>query len=172
MAVYSIDINKSSAKRSNGVCFDVLTFDFSKWPHPNLIWFSPPCTPWSNATPLTKRCSAAYIKMSKLCNWSIELASKFAPNGFILENPRHTKLIEQRFLTNVAYDHCSYCQYGFPYQKDTTLWHSDSIKLSLHCCNCKGPHEVKMGGAYGAMDALQAVNLFQRNQPKACSLLT
>ena len=35
--VYSIDIKKSSAKRSNGVCSDVLTFDFSKWPRPNLI---------------------------------------------------------------------------------------------------------------------------------------
>lgn len=58
-AVYSIGIKKSSAKRSNGVCSDVLTFDFSKWARSNLIWFSPPCTPWSKATPLTRRRSAA-----------------------------------------------------------------------------------------------------------------
>ena len=87
--------------------------------------------------------------MGKLCNWSIELASEFAPDGFILENPRHTKLIEQPFLTNVAYDHCLYCQYDFPYQEDTILWQSDSIKLSLYCCNCKGSHAVKLGGDYG-----------------------
>ena len=59
--------------------------------------------------------------MGKLCSWSLELANKYNPDGFILENPRHTKLRDQPFLTNIPYTHCSYCQYGFPYQKDTTL---------------------------------------------------
>jgi hypothetical protein len=34
--VYSIDICKKSAKRSRGVCADVLNFDFSSWPQPDL----------------------------------------------------------------------------------------------------------------------------------------
>ena len=69
--VYSINICKKSAKRSRGVCADVLNFDFLSWPQPDFIWLSPPCTPWSNATPLTKRRTPEYIKMAKLCEVAI-----------------------------------------------------------------------------------------------------
>jgi hypothetical protein len=51
-----------------------------------LIWFSPPCTPWSNATPLVKRKTPEYITMGKLCEFAVNLALEINPRGFIIEN--------------------------------------------------------------------------------------
>ena len=147
--LFSIDNDSRQARRSNAVCKDVLTFDFGKWPKPDLIWFSPPCTPWSNATPLIRRMSPEYLEMGKLCEFAINLALKVKPRGFILENPQHTKLANQTYMSSLKKEYCSYCQYGFPYRKDTTLWHSDSISLKLKSCNCTEKHAVKIGGDYG-----------------------
>ena len=48
-----------------------------------------------------------------------------------MENPRHTKIPEQPYMEDIKVVYCSYCMYGFKYQKHTTLWHSDLIRLVL-----------------------------------------
>ena len=146
---YAIDNDPKQARRSKGVCADVTTYDFSHWPKTcDLLFLAPPCTPWSNATPLAKRRSPAYLKMGKLCEFAIKLIKRFKPRGFIFENPRYTKLFEQPYMQGIKYVHCDYCMYGLPYRKSTTLWHSDSISLKLKTCTCKGAHKVKLGGNY------------------------
>ena len=87
--------------------------------------------------------------MGKLCEFAVKLAQMVKPRGFIIENPRHAKLAEQAYMANLKKVFCSYCQYGFPYRKDTKLWHSDSITLKLMSCRCKTKHKVKIGGDYG-----------------------
>ena len=72
--------------------------------------------------------------MRKLCEFAVKLAQTVKPRCFIIKNSRHTKLAEQAYMANLKKVFCSYCQYGFPYRKDTTLWHSDSIALKLMSC--------------------------------------
>ena len=115
----------------------------------SFIWFSPPCTPWSNATPLTKQETPEYIKMGKLCEFTIQLVKKMTPRAFILEKPYHKTLIHQPYMQGVKLFHCSYCQYGMSYLKDTTLWCLDSLNSDLRTCTCTGPHAVKLGGDCG-----------------------
>ena len=156
--VYSIDICKKAAKRSEGLQCCVLKHDWKSWPQPRpdrplVVWLSPPCTPFSNATPRTKRLSAPYKALGRLAEWSISFAQHMRPKSghyaWIMENPSHTSLRTADFLKIIPVTFCSYCRYGRDYRKDTSLWHSDSIKLNLNTCICKGPHKVKLGGNYG-----------------------
>ena len=149
--VYSLDINPTMARRSKGDVGNVRTFAFEEhWPKEvDLIWFSPPCTPWSNATKQSLRMTPSYQAMGQLCEFSVhQLVKRLKPRGFILENPRFTALAKMPYMANLKYEYVSYCQYGRPFQKKTVLWMSDSINLKLKDCDCKGPHEVKLGGSY------------------------
>ena len=140
--VYSIDISPVAAKKSQGVTGDVRTFDFEKhWPREvDFIWFSPPCTPWSNATKLSERLKPAYKQMGQLCEVALQIVARLKPRGWIIENPRFTSLVSMPYMSKLKYEYVSYCQYGRPFRKATVLWMSDSIHLKLKYCVCKGPH--------------------------------
>ena len=148
--VYSIDICPKSAKRSKGVCADVTTFDWSQWPTTcDLLVLTPPCTPWSNATPRTRRLSSEMVTLGKLCQFAVSLISRFRPRGFIFENPRYTSLAKQKYMKPFKFEYFDMCRYNRPYMKSSVMWHSDSINLKLKTCICTGPHKVKLGRNYG-----------------------
>ena len=145
----SIENDRRQAWHSNAVCEDVLIFDFGKWPKPDLIWFPPPCSSWSNATPLTRRMPPEYLEMNKQCGFAMNLALRIKSQGFILENLQHTKLADQAYMNNLRKEHCSYYQHGFPYREDTTplalgLNNPETLELQIHT-----KHAVKIGGDYG-----------------------
>ena len=146
--VYQIDSSRDLARKTGAVCADVRNFDFSTWPHPDLIFFAPPCTGWSNATKKSVRDSPAMDDMKNLVRWSLALARRVKPTVWVLENPRHTALAKQDYMKHLATTHWAFCRYGRPYQKETTLWHSSNLRLKLLECRCTTPHAVKLGGTY------------------------
>ena len=112
------------AKFAPTLCVDIMDWDYqAAYPkdHFDFVWASPACTHFSiarttggprdiqGATALVQRCLdiAHYFG----CDWC-------------LENPATGLLKHQPLMEGLPYTDVTYCQYGFPYRKQTRLWHS------------------------------------------------
>ena len=80
---------------------------------------------------------------------STKLITQIKPRFWCLENPADTQLHKQAYMKPFEkyISNCSYCMYGRPYRKNTTIWNNFNLKLKT--CTCKGKHAVKLGGDYG-----------------------
>ena len=50
-------------------------------------------------------------------------------------------------MENLPKSECSQCQYGRPYQKNTTIWNNFDLQLKI--CTCTKKHAVILGRNYG-----------------------
>ena len=92
--VYQIDCDRDLARKTGAVCCRVEDFDFDLWPKPHVIFFAPPCNPWSNSNKRAARDTQELIELGLLSKWALELVEKYKPVFWILENPSNTKLAE------------------------------------------------------------------------------
>ena len=157
--VYMIDKNRDLCRKTGATCCDVRQFDFDRWPRPNIIFAAPPCTGWSNSQKRDVRQSKHMQKSRGLAEWTLGLVKKYAPDAFIIENPRHTKLAKQPYMKDLMRTYWSFCRYGRPYQKQTVLYHSDDLDLNLLDCNHTAKHEVKLGGNYNGFHRYKKRNV-------------
>lgn len=112
--------------------------------HRMFIMCSPPCNKFSSAPvePPTLEGYGQAVKTVKACVSFILLVAKtkkYELDGFMIENPASTKingLHKQWFMTFLERyrKRVSYCQYGFDYRKDTSIWtHSNEVFLTCEC---------------------------------------
>ncbi len=72
---------------------------------------------------------------------TLEIIKYFRPICYTIENPASGRM--KNFL-DLPYTDCSYCQYGFPYRKNTRFW--NNIQLKLEKCKCIGIHKSSIMG--------------------------
>ena len=105
-------------------------------------------------------------KTRDLPRWSLELVRKYKPRFWLLENPRHTSLAKQPYMQGLKTTFFAWCRYGRPFQKQTTLWHSQDLELDLLDCRCTKPHAVKLGGTYNGAHRWKRRNNKLLDSPK------
>ena len=102
---------------------DVLTWDHTRYPpgHFDCVHASPPCTEYSRA----KTTGVRKLELAdSILQRTLDIIAYFEPTAFIIENP-YTGMMKDRpameamepFLRVVTY-----CKYGMPYKKATSIW--------------------------------------------------
>jgi len=138
--VVSLDVNPHWCPT---ICQDFLDWDYESWNQENLenggapvgfIWASPPCNSFSSMRLLPGRRgpSVEDLELSlKLVAKTFHVIAYFsqqlwASSGRILpwvvENPATGLLPRVQWLDSLPHTVVTYCQYGFPVSKPTTLW--------------------------------------------------
>ena len=128
---FTVDVNKKS---NPNLVEDVMNLKLKDIPFmPDAIWASPPCTEYSHA----KRTGVRDIEgANKIVLKTIKLIQEFNPKNWIIENPQTGLLKNQIFMKEFKFNDASYCQYGYPYRKQTRFW--NNIKnMNLKVCDGK-----------------------------------
>ncbi len=101
-------------------CVNILEWDYKAMPHGwyDAIWASCPCEQYSIArsNALAPRDLAL---ADRLVHRTLEIIEYFQPRAFFLENPAGS-LLWRRFRFPLVVQ-TSYCSYGFPYRKHTSI---------------------------------------------------
>ena len=139
--IYSIDILDSCVfelddKHTHFVA-DIRSFDFAtilNGQRPDFIWASPPCTQYSIARSKAKtpRNFELADSIVKAC---MNIVEQLNPVKFALENP-DTGYLKKRDVMQPwshYYHRTSYCMFGFPYMKATSIWTNANVVLPF-CC--------------------------------------
>lgn len=136
---------------------NILDFDHSKVPfHPDIIWFSPPCTGFSVAA-LGHHWTGgknAYIPKTETAKLGIVLAQKcleiieyYKPKFWFIENPRGL-LRKMPFMADLKRHTVTYCQYGDERMKPTDIWTNSEIWTPRKMCkNGDKCHEAAPRGS-------------------------
>jgi hypothetical protein len=112
---------------------DILTWDYTQCPTPDVVWSSPPCILYSCA----------------LVAKTLEIIAYFTTLNpdlkYFIENP-FGKLKDRPLMQGLPHDVLDYCCYGALYRKRTCLWHNTSfVPRPLCCLSCAAP---KHGNAH------------------------
>jgi len=132
--VFTIDIDK---KFNPDLVKDILDLTIKEitclFGEPDVIWASPPCTEYSHA----KRRGVRDIGgANKIVLKTLEIIKVLNPKFWVMENPQTGLLKNQEFMQNIKFNDASYCQYGYPYRKQTRFW--NNIKnMKLNVCDGK-----------------------------------
>jgi len=128
---FTVDINKKS---NPNLIKDIMDLELKDIPFiPDIVWASPPCTEYSHA----KRRGVRDIEgANKIVLKTLKLIKELNPKIWIIENPQTGLLKNQEFMQNIKFNDASYCQYGYPYRKQTRFW--NNIKnMKLNVCDGK-----------------------------------
>ena len=102
-----------------------------------MIWASPPCTEFSRAKTVGIR---ALAEADRIVQTTLEIIAYFAPHLWFIENP--VGLLRDRSymkeLTPLRQT-TSYCLFGTPFRKNTDIWSSIAVDLSLQPCSASNP---------------------------------
>ena len=119
LVVTSVD---SDPRCKPDICTDILKWDFKAVPPKrfDVIWASPPCQQYSQAR---RRSGPPDIQgANTIVRRVLNIIKYLNPSVFVIENPQTGLLKDQSFMRNLPYQDVSYCQYGFPWRKQTRLW--------------------------------------------------
>lgn len=115
------------------ICMNILEWNYQDYFQPNtfqIIWASPPCTEYSRA--LTTRPRDLLLADSIVIR-IIEIVNYFKPKYVFIENPSTGLLGKRHLLSCFNENKVSYCKYGMPYQKDTSIWSNILIPNVMIC---------------------------------------
>ena len=129
--VISVDIEK---KFNPTICCSVLDIPLDKWEpgHFDYIHASPPCCEYSIAHTGNAR---DLEKADALAMHTLNLIRSLNPAYYTIENPQSGKLKDRIFMQGLSFSDVSHCKYGFPYRKNTRIWHNLFHWLPLSCKN-------------------------------------
>jgi hypothetical protein len=127
----TLDINRDF--EADIVC-DILEWDYRSSAYTpgqfHVIWASPPCTEYSRAlTTRDRRLDYADSIVIRV----VEIINYFRPKYAFIENPTTGLLPKRELLPCFVENRLSYCMYGMPYQKDTSIWSNYKIPDLLLC---------------------------------------
>ena len=71
---------------------------------------------------------------------TLDIIKYFQPDYYCIENPDRGSM--KKYLTHLPSKVVSYCQYGYPYQKNTRLW--TNIDFEPKKCCCAGVHREEI----------------------------
>lgn len=114
------------------VCVNILEWDYRLYAQNSfhIIWASPPCTEYSRAlTTRARNLGLADSIVSKV----VEIINYFKPTFAFIENPSTGLLGKRHLLSCFIENKVSYCKYGMPYQKHTSIWSNIRIADLLTC---------------------------------------
>ena len=134
--VTSLDI---SPKHSPTIVTNVLEWDYKQYPkgYFDFIWCSPPCTLLSIAPAhlFTAKQREARVESSlAIVEKMIEILDWLNPRWYCIENPHSSALWRLPIMEGLPTVVVSYCMYGFPYRKNTTL----ATNVGFKAKRCKG----------------------------------
>jgi hypothetical protein len=127
---------------------DILTWNYSKIPVPDIIWSSPPCILYSCARSRTQDCDLTQADV--LVAKTLEIIKHFSGLNtnlqWFIENPDSGKLKGRPIVNGLPFVVLDYCMYGSPYRKRTRFWTNTSfVPKPLCCLTCDAP---KHGNAH------------------------
>jgi len=151
--VISLDITDKLAPNTHTI--SILEWDYKsayKVGHFDMIWASPPCRFFSNLRCISvpkERISSDIDEYGlPLLMKAIEIIEYFKPKYYGIENPFNGKMkdyMPDPYATNLKV--CSYCQYGYDYQKNTAIW--TNVPCVLKRCgkhsSCWRKHNRQVG---------------------------
>ena len=140
--VVSVDISPSW--QATHTC-NILEWDYTIYPnsHFQFIWASPCCTHYSKArtTGGPRDMEGADALVSKV----LEIIDYFGETAaWALENPSTGLLPTRDIVRGLPSTNTTYCKYGYPYRKLTTIWNNLELQLESPCCSAY-PCEQKVG---------------------------
>lgn len=140
----TLDVDYKSQATFN---VDIREWDYSSHFPPgyfDVIWASPPCTEYSRAkTRGVRRLGEADSIAKKV----FEIIDFYEPAYWFVENPATGLLKTRDFMRQYRkyYHECTYCKYGRPYKKPTSIW-TNKPGLSLkHCTPEPCDHKTLYG---------------------------
>ena len=135
--IYSIDILPScdfklDDKHTHFVD-DIRNFDFAavlEGQRPDFIWMSPPCTQYSRARSNAKT-PRDFELADSIVAACMRIVDQLCPAKFALENPDTGYLKKRDVIQSWShfYRRTSYCMFGFPYMKATSIWTNADVDL-------------------------------------------
>ena len=143
--VISVDISEQFHKPTHLV--DLLEWDYTMYSKDSfdMIWASPPCRTFSSMLFLSKTQDEIFKMMEDegipLLRKTEEIIEYFKPKYYFIENPANGRMKNYIKYTNPI--KVSYCQYGFKYQKNTSIWTNKTFipkKCSKKTCKYYGKH--------------------------------
>jgi hypothetical protein len=95
----------------------------------DIIWASPPCTEYSRAKSRGVRNLELADSIAKKC---LEIIDFYKPRYWFVENPWTGMLKDRDFMQPNSHlmHRCTYCHYGRPFMKPTSIWtNREGLKL-------------------------------------------
>ena len=136
--VVSIDDGSGFVKRKEleslgTIITDIMSWDYKKYKHFDIIWASPPCKFYScllQCFKPTEDHEPSYQKGYEFVKKTLEIIQYFQPNKWFIENPRTGALRSRPFMQSHKNVDLDYCQFGFLYQKPTRIWYGGSKEIN------------------------------------------
>ncbi len=127
---------------------DILEWDYTQCPVPDVIWASPPCVQYSCARTRAKVTDLAGADV--LVAKTLEIIRFFMGRNpdlkYYLENPNTGKMKDRPIVENLPFVVLDYCMYGAPYRKRTRIWtNANFVPRPLCDMTCSEP---KHGNAH------------------------
>ena len=138
--VISVDIDPRSGATHN---VDIHLWDFTVYDrsHFDFIWMSPVCQHYSCAR--TTGGPRDLAAADRLVQRALDIRRHFGTH-YALENPTSGLLKTRDIINDLPYFNTSYCRYGYPYRKNTTIWSSLELNLRPPCSH-KDPCSSMIG---------------------------
>ena len=133
------------------ICTDLMAWDYRSCPGTfDCIHASPPCTHYSRARTVAKT-PRDLEGSDALVQRTLDIIAHFNPRVWIIENP-YTGMMKDRPVMQELEMHrhmkvITYCKYGMPYKKATSIWTNLAWTPRPACCKAS-PCEHLEDGAH------------------------
>ena len=108
---------------------DIMNWDYTQVPIPDVIWSSPPCTEYSRARSRAQVTDLA--SADTLVAKTLEIIGYFSALNpdlkWFMENPDTGQLKRRSLVKDLPFVVLDYCRYAAPYRKRTRIWTNTSF---------------------------------------------